>query len=126
MINHEEEWLARFVRFWSDPQSHFELLRTLFAENIKQIAPGLPTVRGLRRALMLFEKTFQEMPDLRATVIRHAISGDALFIEMTFTATVAGKIITWDNVDRFFLAEGKALERRAYFDSADLKKHLAS
>ncbi|WP_367897676.1 nuclear transport factor 2 family protein [Leptospira sp. WS58.C1] len=122
----EKEWLENFIRFWAAPQSRFELLRSLFAENIKLIAPGTPTVRGLRRALMLFEKTFQEMPDLHATIHRYAFRDDILFIEMTFMATIAGESFAWDNIDRFLLANGKALERKAFFDPTELQRRIGN
>lgn len=124
MQNTEREWLQTFITFWSAPRANFELLRQLFAENINLIAPGLPTVRGMRRALMLFEQMLKQMPDLSATVHRTAFEGGVLFIEMTFSATVSEKPLQWDNVDRFILDNGKALERRAYFDPTPLQSAL--
>lgn len=125
MDNKAHEWLETFTRFWSNPHKHFELLLLLFTDDISLMAPGLPRVRGMRRALMLFEQMLKHMPDLTATVERSALNGDAIFIEMTFSASIAGETFRWKNVDRFLLQNGRASERQAFFDPTELQSRLA-
>ena len=55
---------------------------------------------------------------------RWSASDDVLFIEMTFRATIGGRIVEWPNVDRFLFADGRAVERVAYFDPLRVRRAL--
>ena len=79
-----------------------------------------PVTRGKEAARKTFERIFRGLPDLRADIKRWSAGGDALFIEMTFEATIGGHRIKWDNVDRFIFEDGVATQRVAYFDSSRL------
>ncbi|MGI9452149.1 MAG: nuclear transport factor 2 family protein, partial [Geminicoccaceae bacterium] len=65
---------------------------------------------------------FRAMPDLRADVQRWSANDDVLFIEMSFFATIGGRVITWRNVDRFLFRNGVAVERTAFFDPARVQR----
>jgi limonene-1,2-epoxide hydrolase len=83
---------------------------------IQLSAPGLRTTRGWSACQEVFRRTFEVLPDLTARVHRWSADGETLFIEMTFRATIGGRLVEWDNVDRFLFRDGRAVERVAYFD----------
>lgn len=116
-----EEWVALFDAVWSDPRENLERLLLLLSEDIVLKAPTRPPMsRGRAAGRRAFRRAFGAFPDLTAKSRRWAMSGDALFIEMTFTATVAGAPLSWDSVDRFLFRDGEAVERIAFFQDSTL------
>ena len=65
------------------------------------------------------------LPDLRAVVLSWAGTGENLFIHIRFSATLAGKPLTWDAVDLLRLTpDGTAVFRESFFDSAPVAAAL--
>ena len=63
-------------------------------------------------------RTLGLMPDLRADVLDWAGAEELLFIHIRFSATLGGKPMTWDAVDRLRLDDtGMLLHRESCFDS---------
>ncbi len=79
-----------------------------------------PRSRGRAAGRKAFRAAFSAFPDLTGKTKRWAASGDVLFIEMTFTATVGGRKLSWDNVDRFLFRNGEAVERIAFFQDSTI------
>ena len=118
------DWVATFVDLWSAPAQKAHRFTDVLDPNVRLIAPGVPTTTGHDAARRTFERLFKALPDMRGDVIRWSAEGDTLFIEMTFTATIGRRKVTWANVDRFLFANGAAVERTAYFDPTPVRLAL--
>lgn len=117
------DWVTVFAQVWGKPQDRLDRLLALLGDTVTLKAPTIPPVsRGKEAARAAFERAFHGLPDLCAEVSRWSASGDVLFIEMTFQATVGGHRVSWDSVDRFVFRDGVAIERVAYFDPSRLRK----
>lgn len=116
-----------FIAFWEAPAERLALFRDIASPDIVLRAPGLRSTRGIDAGIAAFERTLAAMPDLTARVHRVASSDDgALFIEMTFSATLGRRRVEWRNVDRFVLRDGLAVERVAFFDRSRVRRALLS
>lgn len=113
-------FVERFADGWSGPYP--ERLLALLHCDIRLIQPLSAPVTGRAAAEReLFEPLFRFLPDLRLAVARWSAEGDVVFIEWTASATLGTGTLRWSGVDRFLLgADGRALERVAWFDPAPL------
>ena len=119
-------WMARFTERWQRGKASIDGFMDLLGADIKLIAPGLRPTQGRAAGRAAFQKTFDVLPDLTAEVLRWSASGDMLFIEMTFTATIGGKRIDWHNIDRFLFKDGLAVERIAFYNPAKVQRAFLS
>lgn len=118
-------WVSAFSEAWYEPAIHLDRLLALLDDNVTLRAPIKPPVtHGKEAARKGFERVFNAIPDLRAEIHRWSSTNDALFIEMTFHATVGGKAISWPNADRVLFENGVAIERVAHFDPYTLRRAL--
>ncbi len=117
-------WVSAFAELWRGGRSRLCELMDLLSPDIKLTAPGLRSTRGRVEAESAFNRTFEVLPDLTAQVERWSATGEVLFIEMTFAATIGGKCVTWRNVDRFLFRDGMAVERVAFFDPRPIRAAL--
>jgi ketosteroid isomerase-like protein len=118
-------WVEQFKHVWSAPRERLDRLLALMSEDVVLKAPTTPPVtRGREAGKRAFERALRAMPDLCAEVSRWSASGNALFIEMRFRATIGGRAAEWSNVDRFIFNRGEAIERVAYFNPAQVRKHF--
>ena len=113
-----ETFVGAFAEMWNRPT--VEGFAALMHPEVQLIQPLAPPARGAREAAEWFAGTLALLPDIRIAVERWSGTPDGLFIEWTATATFAGKPLRWSAVDRFRLADGKVLERIAYFDPLPL------
>lgn len=120
------DWVRLFDEVWEAPRARLERLLALLSDEIVLKAPTRPPVsRGKEAGRRAFLRAFRAFPDLHARSKRWASSGDVLFVEMTFTATIAGEVFSWDSVDRFIFRNGEAIERIAFFqDSTAVARRL--
>jgi hypothetical protein len=116
------DWVEEFTQLWQAGQPRVHDFMSIMSPDIKLIAPGLKPTTGAKACQQAFEKTFEVLPDLTAQVHRWSVSNDALFIEMTFTASIGGRKVSWANVDRFIFRDGMAIERVAYFNPSRVRK----
>ncbi len=115
------EWVKAFDEAWAAPRENLERILALLSEDIVLKAPTRPPMsRGRAAGRKAFRAAFAGFPDLTGKSKRWAASGDVLFIEMTFTATVGGRKLSWDNVDRFLFRNGEAVERIAFFQDSTI------
>ncbi len=118
-----EEWMAVFVAVWQSPKDRLEELLALLSDDVTLRAPTTPPVsHGKIASRAAFQRVFAAMPDLTADVQRWSFSGNALFVEMTFHASIGGHRVSWPNVDRFLFEDGVAIERVAHFNPGKLRK----
>jgi hypothetical protein len=114
------DWVACFEHVWEAPRERLDRLMALLAESVTLRAPAWPPVtHGQAAGRRAFERAFRSVPDLRASVIRWSGASNALFIEMTFYATLGGRLTAWNSVDRFLFEHGEAVERVAYFANSN-------
>jgi hypothetical protein len=118
-------WVACFAHVWEAPRDRLGRLLDLLSPNVTLIAPTTPArSTGHAAGRRAFERTFAAIPDLRAEVVRWSASGEALFIEMVYSATLGKRATQWHGVDRILFAHGEAIERRAYFNPAKVRSAL--
>ena len=117
------QWVEQFSYVWDAPRQRLDRLMRLLSTDIVLKAPTIPPVsRGQIEGRAAFERALRAMPDLRADIHRWSTSGELLFIEMTFSATVGNRKIAWDDVDRILFRNGEAVERVAYFNPEPIKR----
>ncbi len=116
------DWVQAFAELWRGGRSRRGEFMDIMSPDIQLSAPGLRTTKGRQACRQAFERTFDVLPDLTARVHRWSATGDALFIEMTFAATIGGQKIEWHNVDRFLFRDGQAIERVAYFNPVKVRR----
>ncbi len=115
-------WMRKFTDLWSEGRSKLPEFMSLLSPHIKLSAPGVRSTYGWNECESAFKRTFDVLPDLVAEVHRWSASDDALFIEMTFSATIGGKRIHWRSVDRFIFRDGMAVERIAFFNPGPIRR----
>ncbi|HLP31101.1 MAG TPA: nuclear transport factor 2 family protein [Geothrix sp.] len=116
------DWVARFSEGWAAGNRCTDQLVNLLGPDVRLVAPGLRSTRGRVAALSAFRKTFEVLPDLTAQVHRWSATGEALFLEMTFRATIGGRVLEWHSVDRVLFHDGVAVERVAYFNPLKVRR----
>lgn len=115
------EWVAAFAEVWSDPARHLDRIMDIFGPDIRLVAPGYKPTVGHEAGRRAFAKTLVALPDLTGKVLRWSHSGEVIFVEMTFSATIGGRYLTWHNVDRFLVRDGCVVERVAYFNPTKVR-----
>jgi hypothetical protein len=116
------QWVDAFQERWADARTNLDRFMDILDPEIVLRAPGLRTTRGREAGYRAFAGTFAALPDITGRVRRWSASGEVLFIEMTFSATIGRRQVTWHDVDRFCFRDGSAVERVAYFDSAPIRR----
>jgi len=112
-----------FADGWRQPTPH--AWDTILDEDVRLVQPLLANGRGLRLWHRQVTRLLQLAPDLHLDVLGWAAADDLVFIEFRATGTVGGHRLTWTGVDRFVLADGKAIERRSFFDPGPLAVQIA-
>jgi len=108
-------WVAQFRAHWRD--GNIDRLRELMHPDTQNLIPPMREPADREGVIAMFKQTLERMPDLRLEVIRWAASGDAVFLEWAATATVAGRPIRWQGVDRVRLRDGRTFEGQVYWDT---------
>jgi ketosteroid isomerase-like protein len=118
-----EAWVRRFADVWTAPRERLDDLLDLLSPDVVLVAPTTPSrTCGREAGRRAFERALRAMPDLTAEVHRWSASGDVLFIELTFQATIGGRRVRWRDVDRFRFERGRAVERVAFFDPSLVRR----
>jgi ketosteroid isomerase-like protein len=119
-----EAWVRGFEQGWRRPASadsfadHFD---QMVDADVRLVQPQIPPTLGRRAFREIFARpVFTLIPDLRAEVHEWAARGDTIFIEFTLRGTLGGKPVAWRAVDRVWMRDGVATERRAFFDPGPL------
>jgi ketosteroid isomerase-like protein len=124
-----EDWVRGFIEGWrapADADSFADHFDDLLADDIRLIQPQVPITVGRRAFREQFARPlFELIPDLHGTVGRWAADGDTVLIEFTLSGTLGGRSLSWECVDRVTLRDGRAAERRAYFDPMPLLAAVA-
>lgn len=124
MTDEAEAFVNAFREGWRAPggaDGFFDGFLPHLDPEIRLIQPQMPTVVGLEAFRRDFaEPAFALMPDLRAEVGSWAASGNTVFIEFELVGTLGGRPIRFPAVDRIEIRNGRAVERRAYFDASAL------
>jgi hypothetical protein len=118
------DWVRAFTSLWSGGRDRLDDFMALFGPQIKLSAPGFRSTVGREAGREAFRKTFEIFPDMRASIGRWACDGDALFIEMAFSATIGGKETHWTGVDCFSIQDGMVVERVAFLNPLHLRKAM--
>ena len=111
-----EKVVEQFRAGWDRPEPH---AWDVFADDSMQfVQPMLRDVDGPAAWWGEASRTLALLPDLRADVIRWAGVEESLFIHLRFSATLAGRPLSWEAVDLLRLTpEATAVFRGSFFDS---------
>jgi ketosteroid isomerase-like protein len=122
-------WVEAFTEGWRAPTDadsfagHFD---AWIAEDIRLVAPQLPTLVGREAFRERFARPLFELIDgLHATVENWAANGDVVLIEITLRGSVGGRELRLPIVDRVTLRNGVAAERVSFLDPAPLLTAVA-
>ncbi|MFD9128453.1 nuclear transport factor 2 family protein [Kitasatospora sp. NPDC059571] len=119
-----EDFVARWAAFWAAPDP----ARTgeLSAPGIVLHWPGRPEpLRGIEAWSAQVAAALDRLPDLRLAVVDHAAGRDGCFIAWRASATVAGRRLEWEGVDRMALSDGLVTASTVVFDTAVLRPPAA-
>jgi hypothetical protein len=129
-----DEWVDRFGEVWAAPVERLDLLLGLLSPWVHLIAPGYRPTQGRAAARRAFESTFAALPDLTAVVTSWGLSdkgagptggfSGTVYMEMTFSASIGDRRVSWPNVDRITFVDGEAVERVAHFDPTQIRSAL--
>jgi limonene-1,2-epoxide hydrolase len=117
-------FLALYEQAWARPASG--RLAEMWAADAEMMHPELEQpIRG-RDEVMAYLKSFVEVaPDLTVRPLAAAANGDTLFIQWRSQATIAGKLLVWEGVDRFELDGDQAVYGIGFFDTNALRQAFA-
>jgi len=118
-----EGWVARFAANWASPAP--DGLRDLMHADTKNLIPPMAEPGDREGVVAHFKGVLQMIPDFRLTIIRWAAVADTVMIEWQGSATVAGKPIGWQGVDRISLRDGKTYEGQVYWDTRGVAEKIA-
>lgn len=125
-MTHDEaaDYVARFATHWNPLVP--EALAALMHEDTRNRIPPMTAPADRAGVIAHFEGVKRLLPDLRLEVERWASAGDAIFIEWVARATVAGKKLSWNGVDRVQVRDGKTYAAEAYWDTRHVAELVAA
>lgn len=111
-----EKFVEQFRTGWDRPDPH--AWDVFIDESMRFVQPMLRNGVGPELWWEESSRTLRLLPDLRADVLTWSGVEETLFIHLKFSATLAGKPLTWEAVDLVRLApDGRATFRESFFDS---------
>jgi len=122
-LNQAQAWVARFAANWAKPDPGG--LRDLMHADTRNLIPPMTQPGDREGVVAHFEGVLRMIPDFRLKVIRWTAGADAVMIEWQGAATVAGKPLTWQGVDRVSLRDGKTYESQVYWDTRAVADMIA-
>ena len=122
-----ERLVEVFATAWSrpKPEPFIEHFAPHLHPDVVMHQPGMPPIHGVDGFARSFRKLFELIPDLVATVDFWAASGDTVLIVSTATGTIGRLPVSFAVCDRFDLADGLVVARRAFFDATPLRRTIA-
>jgi len=120
-----EKVVEQFRTGWDRPEPH--AWDAFAGDSMRFVQPMLRDGVGPEVWWEESARTLALLPDLRADVLRWAGAGENLFIHVRFTASLAGKPLSWEAVDFLRITpEGTAVFRESFFDSVPVATTLIS
>ena len=116
--------VGRFAQRWSRPSA--DDLRDLMHADTRNQIPPMHAPADREGVVEHFRGVLRQLPDLRIEVDRWAPTGDAVMVEWTARATVAGKSLAWSGVDRFNVRGDRMYEAMVYWDTRGLAERVAA
>jgi hypothetical protein len=111
--------LAAFARGWDTPEPR--AWDSLMAENIELNQPLLQPGTTRRTWHDEAQRLVTLLPDIRGDVVSWAGQEELMFIELRLSATLGGKPLRFQAVDKLWLTtNGTVLRRDSFFDSGPL------
>jgi hypothetical protein len=111
------DWVRLFAHAWQAPKQRLERMLVLFDERVVLDSPTVPPrIVGRNAARQSFHRILRALPDLAAVLHHWQRREPYLYIDMSFEASIGGRLVKWPNVDRVHFRGGIAVERIAYFD----------
>jgi hypothetical protein len=108
--------VEQFRTGWERPGPH--AWDGFIGASMRFVQPMLPNGVGAEHWWAESSRILALLPDLRAEVLDWSGSGESLFIHLRFSATLAGRPMTWEAVDLLRVSpEGQAVFRESFFDS---------
>ena len=118
-----ENFVEQFRTGWDRPDPH--AWDSFIDESMRFVQPMLRDGVGPELWWEESSRTLKLLPDLRADVLTWSGVEETLFIHLRFSATLAGKPLTWEAVDLVRLTpDGRATFRESFFDSVPTATRL--
>lgn len=117
---HAERFVAKFREGWQaqSDEHYWAVWDEVLHPDVYLVQPMMPSTRGVVAYRKEIDRLREVFRDLRAEVHDWAARERTLFIHFTLCGVIGGEEVRIPAVDRFTLdAEGRAVERHAYFDS---------
>jgi hypothetical protein len=109
--------VEQFRAGWDRPEPH--AWDGFLGEQTEFVQPMLRSGTGAEVWWEEAARTLRLLPDLRADVLTWSGIEDTVFIHLRFTATLAGRPLSWEAVDLLRVApDGTAVFRESFFDPA--------
>jgi limonene-1,2-epoxide hydrolase len=122
-----EDFPDVFATGWAlpKPDGFLDFFLPLIAHDAVFSQPSFREARGHTEIAHMFRQLFTLFPDLTASQQRHAIAGDAVFIESDCVTTVGRRPTHFAVCDRFVIRGGQIQERRSFSDPIPTMMALA-
>jgi ketosteroid isomerase-like protein len=108
-------WVALFEQVWQQPKERLDRLLALFDEQVVFDSP-MPRVVGRKAARQDYLRILRALPDLTGTLNSWEQRNGYLFIDISFEASIGGRMVKWPSIDRIRFRDGIAVECVAYYD----------
>jgi len=119
-------FLEIYQAAWADPVGGG--LAELWEEDAEMMHPEFVEPMRGRAAVMDYLRAFMRIaPDLKVRPLAAAAGGQTLFIHFRGEATIAGKPVVWEGVDRFDFPSGgdRAARGIGFFDTTRIRAAIA-
>ncbi|MCU7824076.1 nuclear transport factor 2 family protein [Kitasatospora sp. DSM 101779] len=124
MAQGHRDFVERWAAFWAAPDP--ARLDGLSAPDIVLEWPGrAEPIRGLDAWREQVVGALARFPDLVLQVVADAAGGDTSFIAWRAAASVGGRAVHWEGVDRMELRDGLVARSVVVFDTAALRAPAA-
>src|ERR1700733_705612 len=95
-------FIALYEEAWAQPRTG--RLAEIWAQDAEMLHPEFEQpIRGRDAVMAYIQGLLEIAPDLTVRPLAAAANGDTLFIHWRSQATIAGKLLVWEGVDRFEL-----------------------
>ena len=108
-------WVAGFAERWAPLDA--ERLRDLMHQDTRNLIPPMAEPADLEGVVGHFKQVQAQLPGLTLTVVRYALSGDAVFVEWVATAKAGTRALSWRGIDRVCLRGDRTYEGEAFWDT---------
>jgi hypothetical protein len=118
-----EDWVTLFAQVWEDPKPRMERLLALMDDDVvADSQSSLPRSVGRAAMRQRLHRILRGLPDLTGALNGWQQRNSYVFIDMSYCASIGGRVVKWPSIDRVRFRDGFAIERIAYYDTEPLHR----